>query len=217
MVDLKKFKVVEKNCKGELEPRGHFSVQSEHDIEFIFRVLKNSINLHRSLQFLISVMAKLKETLRGSRSLSKIFLEISLETRALCKLTVKTKARLESVFSVACTRKIAKARQLSELSMRCTSVVTNKKCRKVYVCFQKLSCKFTLSFVRFSFLGSRILSCVNAFMNIFSLTDLLNKSIRLFETQSGMVNWNNQTLLWLIASKVNKLENFCVAFNVHVH
>ena len=136
MVDLKKFKVVEKNCKGELEPRGHFSVQSEHEIEFIFRVLKNSINLRRSLQFLISVMAKLKETLRGSRSLSKIFLEISLETRALCKLTVKTKARLESVFSVACTRKIAKARQLSELSMRCTSVETNKKCRKVYVCFQ---------------------------------------------------------------------------------
>ena len=136
MVDLKKFKVVEKNCKGELEPRGHFSVQSEHEIEFIFRVLKNSINLHRSLQFLISVMAKLKETLRGSSSLSKIFLEISLETRALCKLTVKTKARLESVFSVACTRKIAKARQLSKLSLRCTSVVTNKKCRKVYVCFQ---------------------------------------------------------------------------------
>ena len=91
MVDLKKFKVVEKNYKGELEPRGHFSVQSEHEIEFIFRVLKNSINLHRSLQFLISVMAKLKETLRGSSSLSKIVLEISLETRALCKLTVNRK------------------------------------------------------------------------------------------------------------------------------
>ena len=72
----------------------------------------------------------------GSRSLSKIFLEISLEKRALCKLTVKTKARLENVFSVACARKIAKARQISELSLRCTSVVTNKKCRKVYVCFQ---------------------------------------------------------------------------------
>ena len=53
MVDLKKLKAAEKNCKGELEPRGHFSVQSEHEIEFIFRVLKNSINLHRSLQFLI--------------------------------------------------------------------------------------------------------------------------------------------------------------------
>ena len=72
----------------------------------------------------------------SSRSLSKIFLEISLEKRELCKLAVKTKARFENVFSVACTRKIAKARQLSELSLRCTSVETNKKCRKVYVCFQ---------------------------------------------------------------------------------
>ena len=43
----------------------------------------------------------------GSRSLSEITLEISLEKGALCKLTVKTKARLESVFSVASTRKIA--------------------------------------------------------------------------------------------------------------
>ena len=43
----------------------------------------------------------------GSRSLSEITLEISLEKRVPCKLTVKTKARLESVFSVACTRKIA--------------------------------------------------------------------------------------------------------------
>ena len=43
----------------------------------------------------------------GSRSLSEITLEISLEKRVPCKLTVKTKVRLESVFSVACTRKIA--------------------------------------------------------------------------------------------------------------
>ena len=71
----------------------------------------------------------------GSRSLSEINPEISLEKREPGKLTVITKARLEIVFSVACTRKIAKARQLSDLSMRCTSVVTNKKFRKVYVYF----------------------------------------------------------------------------------
>ena len=34
-------------------PIGHFSVQSEHEIEFIFRVLINSINLHCSHQFII--------------------------------------------------------------------------------------------------------------------------------------------------------------------
>ena len=33
IVDLKKFKAVEKNCKGELEPKGNFFVQSEHEIE----------------------------------------------------------------------------------------------------------------------------------------------------------------------------------------
>ena len=43
IVDLKKFKAVEKNCKGELEPKGNFSVQSEHEIEFIFRFIINSI------------------------------------------------------------------------------------------------------------------------------------------------------------------------------
>ena len=48
IVDFKKFKAVEKNCKGKLEPKGNFSVQSEHEIEFIFRVLINSINLHCS-------------------------------------------------------------------------------------------------------------------------------------------------------------------------
>ena len=53
IVDLKKFKAVEKNCKGKFEPKGNFSVQSEHEIEFIFRVLINSINLHCSHQFLI--------------------------------------------------------------------------------------------------------------------------------------------------------------------
>ena len=65
-----------------------------------------------------------------------ISLEISLEKRALCEFTVKIKALLESLFSVACTRKIAKARHLSKLSMRWTSVVTDKKYRKVCVCFQ---------------------------------------------------------------------------------
>ena len=93
IVDLKKFKAVEKNCKGELEPKGNFSVQSEHEIEFIFRFIINPI----------------------------------------------------------------------------------RNFGKCMVFFQELSCKFIVSFGRFSFLGSRILSCVNALMSIFSLTGLLNQ------------------------------------------
>ena len=93
------------------------AIRDPSQIAGISRDFRSECNLRIYSAYSVCWFTILGPLKYSSRSLSKIFLEISLEKRELCKLAVKTKARFENVFSVACTRKIAKARQLSELSL----------------------------------------------------------------------------------------------------
>ena len=76
----------------------------------ITRDFQSEYNMHIYSAYSVCWFTKFGPLKYGSRSLSEIIPEISLEKRAPGKLTVITKARLKSVFSVARTRKIAKAR-----------------------------------------------------------------------------------------------------------